>query len=373
MSKKIKFAIDLTDITRIESGIGHYVQNLLEGLNSVNDRDFEIVLFVGIHNKNLFEQYINQRIKLFIVKDDVSSKKKRLIWMNIKLSKLVRDCACKVCLEPNYSMPILKLNGIKYIATIHDLLAYHYPQFQSHLHNIWMRFMWAVVVRRAHLVVTISNFCKYDILNRYHIPEGKIKVIYNAVSVKSPDEKIFEALKERFNIEKKKYYYTVSKIRPNKNIETLVKVFYIIKNDSLFPIKKLLISGVDGGSAPRIKELIQSLGLENNIFFTGYVDDEERNSLYKNAEAFLFPSVFEGFGMPVVEAMLLGTKVVTTNCASLPEVSQGKANYVENPYDVYEWIKVIKQSQNHSLDLDAHRYAVESFANYFLDLIDICL
>ena len=80
-------------------------------------------------------------------------------------------------------------------------------------------------------------------------------------------------------------------------------------------------------------------GLEQEVTLTGFVDSAERNALYQHCRAFLFPSVFEGFGMPPIEAMLFGTVVITTDRTCIPEVTQGKANYVKDPYDVQEWIR----------------------------------
>ena len=95
----------------------------------------------------------------------------------------------------------------------------------------------------------------------------------------------------------------------------------------------------------------------------------QRNALYQHAKAFLFPSIFEGFGMPVVEAMSLGSCVITTKCASLFEVTQGKANYVEDPHSAEEWVECMINAQNRSSEFDYSVYTKEHLAQQVIDLL----
>ncbi|MBD5522995.1 MAG: glycosyltransferase family 4 protein [Lachnospiraceae bacterium] len=113
-----------------------------------------------------------------------------------------------------------------------------------------------------------------------------------------------------------------------------------------------MISGVNGESRKALERQIRDRGLEKEITLTGFVENAERNAIYKYSRAFLFPSVFEGFGMPPIEAMLFGTVVITTNKTCIPEVTQNKANYVEDPYDVKEWIRVMLHPKNRIGEMD---------------------
>ena len=132
--------------------------------------------------------------------------------------------------------------------------------------------------------------------------------------------------------------------------------------------KKLVISGVNGSAENELKTLIVKKNLQDNIIFTGYISNAERNTLYKGCHSFLFPSVFEGFGMPPIEAMLFGTKVVTTKCTSIPEVTQEKALYVNDPYDADEWIETIKCDWN-SKKIDFSDYEIKSIAKKYMELL----
>ena len=122
----------------------------------------------------------------------------------------------------------------------------------------------------------------------------------------------------------------------------MIKVFEKIAKENIDLPKKLLVSGINGNAADALRAELKSKGLEDAVVFTGFVDNDVRNTLYAHCRAFLFPSVFEGFGMTPVEAMFYGKTVITTKCASIPEVTQNKAVYVNDPYDLDEWIEKMK-------------------------------
>ena len=181
----------------------------------------------------------------------------------------------------------------------------------------------------------------------------------------------FEELKCRYGIVKKQFFYTVSQMIPHKNLRTIIAVMDKIVHSEYGKYnlpKKLVISGVNGNSAEELKRQIKDRNLQDAVVLTGFISNEERNSLYQNCHTFLFPSVFEGFGMPPIEAMLFGTRVITTRCASIPEVTQGKAVYVDDPYDVDEWIdKVINGVMQGTLDFSA--YEPENVSRKYLQFL----
>ena len=106
------------------------------------------------------------------------------------------------------------------------------------------------------------------------------------------------------------------------------------------------------------------------MILTGFIENSIRNMLYKNCYAFLFPSIFEGFGMPPIEAMLLGATVVTTRCTSIPEVTQNRANYVDNPFDEREWIDRIKTAENRDSEMDFKAYDEKKLAETYLNFLE---
>ncbi|HBA04103.1 MAG TPA: hypothetical protein DCW51_09230, partial [Clostridium sp.] len=261
---------------------------------------------------------------------------------------------------PVYSKPLLNHRKIKYITTIHDIQAMHYPQYFSAMKVLWLKFAWKRCCKTSHKIIAISNFVKQDIIDTFKIQEKKIQVIYNPI-VKNNTNGNFRDIEETFKINKKNYYYTVAQLLPHKNLETLLYVIKEIKEKEINVPNTLVISGVGGKDEGRLRLIIEELNLSNNIIITGFVTNEERDLLYKNAAVFLFPSIFEGFGMPPIEAMQLGVPVLTTKCSSIPEVTEGKANYVEDPFAVAQWVKKIREIVKEG---DSTNY---SFQNYYLE------
>ena len=131
----------------------------------------------------------------------------------------------------------------------------------------------------------------------------------------------------------------------HKNLISLINVIKEIKDKKVNLPNKLVISGVGGPNRENLINQIKEMRIEENIIITDFVSNKVRNSLTKNSNVFLFPSIFEGFGIPPVEAMGLGARVITTKCTSLPEVTRGKCSYVENPTSSEEWIEKLQEVQ----------------------------
>ena len=179
----------------------------------------------------------------------------------------------------------------------------------------------------------------------------------------------FERLAEKYHVDKKAFYYTVAQLIPHKNLDTLIAVMERIKNTETGLPCRLLISGVNGESRDRLESQILERGLEREVTLTGFVENAERNALYKHCLAFLFPSVFEGFGMPPIEAMLFGTVVIATDRTCIPEVTQGKANYVKDPYDAEEWIRVMQNPADRIEEMDFGQYEQMRLSRKYYELL----
>lgn len=235
---------------------------------------------------------------------------------------------------------------------IHDLQAAHYPEYHPFHEIAYSKLCWWLDTHISRHLVAISDWVREDIINRYRLKPEKITTIYNPITVKAEETAPFEKLSERYHIDDKAYYYTIAQLIPHKNLNTLIEVMWQIKDRAIELPGKLLISGVGGQDKEKLERQIADRGLQDEVILTGFVENDERNALYKHSRAFLFPSVFEGFGMPPVEAMLFGTVVIATDKTCVPEVTQGKANYVKNPYDVEEWIRVMQSPVNRVLEVD---------------------
>lgn len=363
----MKIAIDLLWVrpNRV-GGTEFYIRNLIEGFIQLEE-DYEFVLLASEDNAETFIKYTSdKRFKLLVAGVKSAGITKRIIWQNLFQNRLLRKNHIKYCFVPVYCRPVF--NGkVTYINTIHDIQARHYPNYHPFHEVAYTELCWQVDKWKSQKIVVTSSHVKEDLVRNLRIPDDKIKVLGIPVIVNKEEMEDFEKLADRYNIKKNEFYYTVAQMIPHKNLTTLIRVMAKIYEDKLSLSGKLLISGINGNATKEVERLIASYHLEESVILTGFVSNSERNTLYLNANAFLFPSVFEGFGIPPVEAMMLGAVVVTTRKTSIPEVTQNKANYVENPYDVDEWIKVLNNTQNRSGEFDLKVLDPVYLAQKYLD------
>lgn len=366
----MKIGIDLTWVKHNKSGgIESYIRNLLDGLLYI-DKNNEYYLLVTVDNEDSFEKYFQQHnVRKEVVNLISTYVFKRILWQNIYLNRLLIKRGINLCFEPIYSKPLLRNKKVRYVCTIHDLQALHYPEYFSKIKYIWMRFAWRRSIRSSDKIIAISNFVRNDILRNYNIDEKKVEVIYNPIVL---NDKLcdFDEISKLYGISKNEYYYTVSQLLPHKNLETLLYVFIKIRDENINLPCKLLISGVSEKQKSVINKIIKENKLENNVLFTGFVSNDIRNTLYKNCRAFLFPSIFEGFGMPPIEAMSLGSITITTRCTSLYEVTKGKANYVNEPKNIENWIdKMLEVKDEKKCKIIFEEYSKIVIANEYLKVL----
>ena len=361
-----KIAIDLLWLRPGKvGGTESYIRNLLDGFMNL-DEDFDFTLLVSLDNANTFRKYEEDKRYHLLVADIRSENiAKRILWQNIFQNRLLCRHGFHKCFEPVYCKPWFNGN-IQYTCVIHDLQALHYPEYHPFHEVAYSRLCWRMDVMNAARIVAISHWVKSDIEKKYHRKD--IQVIYNPIFVKENETADFESLQKKYNIEKKRFFYTVSQMIPHKNLQTLIDMIDRIVHENYDLPDKLVISGVNGNAAEELKKQIIDKNLQDAVILTGFVSNGERNSLYQNCHTFLFPSVFEGFGMPPVEAMLFHTRVITTGCASIPEVTQGKAVYVDDPYDAEEWIdKILGKQVQENMDFSV--YDPERISKKYLDFL----
>ncbi len=351
-------------------------RNLLDGLLMLEE-EFHFVLITSQDNEESFRQYAQDpRFEILTAPVLNAGIAKRIMWQNLHMNTFLRKHDLRVCFSPVYDRPFFN-GGIRYVTTIHDIQAYHYPQYHPFHEVVYSKWAWMSCRDRSLANVVISEHVKQDLVKIYHFKPEKMKVIYDPVTLKPQEQADFAELAARYGIQDRGYYYAVGQLIPHKNIETILKVMQRIRQQGLDKradkpyCSKLLITGIRGNAADSIRTLIQELGIEDMVELTGYLENPERNTLYAHAQAFLFPSVFEGFGIPPIEAMILGTPVITTRCTCIPEVTQELAEYVEDPYDVDAWIRHMEDPLGRGLAekgraLDLERYDQKTIAASYL-------
>lgn len=351
-----KIAIDLLWLRPKQvGGTEFYIRNLLDGFRELEE-PFHLVLLVSQDNKDTFQHYTEDERFTCLETDVVSANiAKRILWQFFCQNRFLRKNGIRKCFIPVYCRPLLN-GGITYVNTIHDLQAAHYPEYHPFHEIAYSKLCWSLDVLFSKHIVAISDWVKEDIVARYHVKHNRITTIYNPITIDKDETIPLIELSEKYDIVENEYYYTVSQLIPHKNLDTLIEVMRQIKENKIALPCRLLISGVNGEGKNRLEQQIKDKGLEREVTLTGFVDNAERNALYKYSRAFLFPSVFEGFGMPPIEAMLLGTIVITTNRTCIPEVTQNRANYVEDPYDVQEWLRVMMNPVNRIGEMNFDTY-----------------
>jgi glycosyltransferase involved in cell wall biosynthesis len=221
------------------------------------------------------------------------------------------------------------------VVTIHDTIHLTFPQYlPNKLAYAYARgSMWAAA-RRSQRILTVSEASKRDILRFFAVPPEKVVVVHNAIDERfsrEPRAEDVARVRERFQLQQRFVLYA-GNIKPHKNLERLIEAFHALRRSDLDDLK-LLIIGDQISKYPALRRAVHRLKLHKHVRFLGYLPDDTLAILYRLAALFVFPSLYEGFGLPALEAMASGTPVVTSNVSSLPEVT-GDAAVLVDPYDV---------------------------------------
>jgi glycosyltransferase involved in cell wall biosynthesis len=230
------------------------------------------------------------------------------------------------------------------VATIHDLSFEHFPQFFTTRERFFFKRTIPHTARKATKVLTVSEYSRQDILQTYRIPPDKVIVTPNGISeVFQPvrEQARVEAVKKKYHIQRP-YLLTVSNLQPRKNLARLIKAYTHLREHAEEFGQQLVIVGQKAWLYKHIFHEAHRSRYVGDIIFTDYVPENDLIVLYSGATAFVYPSLFEGFGLPVLEAMACGAPVITSNSSSLPEVV-GDAGVMVDPYDEEALAKAVQR------------------------------
>ena len=238
----------------------------------------------------------------------------------------------------------------RYAVTVHDLLEHMYRAdigsgFKRSLHFQLTR----RVLKHAARIFAVSNFTKNEITKLFGIDSGKVEVVYNAIDQRFLSGHATDAdrqfLAERYQITYPFLLYA-GRISPHKNLVRIIEAFSALKTDLLkhdaYPDLKLIIIGDELSKHPDLRRTVVRGGVQNDVRFLGFVPIEVLRIFYDAAKVFVFPSLYEGFGLPPLEAMAHGTPVLTSNTSSIPEVV-GNAAVLVNPENVFEMMRALQR------------------------------
>ena len=240
-------------------------------------------------------------------------------------------------LHVTYNAP--PLSPCPTVVTIHDISFEHYPHFFSPRDRLILKTLVPLSARRAAHILTVSQHAKREIIDRYNLPPDKITVTYEAAGEQFcpiDDPAALQAVRSKYGIGDGPFVLALGNLQPRKNIARLVEAFAAAVRNDISPgkvIPKLVIAGKAQWRESEVFQAVQQAGLDGRVLFPGYVEDGDLPALYSAAAVFVYPSLYEGFGLPPLEAMACGAPVISTNAASLPEVV-GDAALVVEPTDV---------------------------------------
>ena len=258
----------------------------------------------------------------------------RMLWTNWHVPRLLRQHGIEVyhgvC---NFELPVRK--ACRYVVTIHDLVPLFFPKLVPKKHRLFFELFMKRAAHTADLIITDSEHSKQDIVRYLNVPAEKIRVIYLGYEPSVPhgdDPPRLAAILKRYGISQP-YLLFVGVIEPKKNLARLLEAFALLRQEtSVGKELQLVLAGGKGWFSDHLLPKVQELRLTEQVIFTGFVPEADLPDLYRGAEVFVFPSIYEGFGLPVVEAMAHGVPVVTSNGSSLPEIA-GDAGILVDPHD----------------------------------------
>jgi glycosyltransferase involved in cell wall biosynthesis len=310
----MRFAVDAHAIGRHLTGNEVYVRSLLRAFAQM-DRDSEFLAYLSEPGA---EQWIPRRFQIRHVSANPWS---RLGW---DLGRLLRQDKPDL-VHVQYTAPLLCKTPV--VVTVHDVSFIEHPTWFPWSRRAQLRHTVAQTVRQAARVLTVSEFSRDAILRSYDIAPQKVRVIPNAAN---PDfrvigrEKAMRAVRERLHLDAP-FVFSVGDLQPRKNQIGLIAAF--AKMLLAHPQLKhhLVLTGKETWFTPKVREAALSCGFADRIHFTGFVSDNQLLDLYNACDCFVFPSFYEGFGLPILEAMACGRAVACSNTTAMPEVADGAA------------------------------------------------
>jgi glycosyltransferase involved in cell wall biosynthesis len=331
------------------AGIGHYTYYLVSKLLGIDKENQYVLFFDSLLSKDVAEKMIGGRKNVEIRFFPFHQYKRYLpfVFSHILISIALEKEKLDIFHSPIASMP-LSYKG-KSVVTVHDLAIYKHPEwFPSHL-LVGQKFSTKTLVpkslKKAKKIIAVSKSTKRDIQRIFKIRGEKIKVIYEGVEFRDLPEKedevcgvedkiCFDGLKSKYGL-KDNYIFFLGTIEPRKNVEGIIKAYSSLINEDkeLREKYQLVLAGAKGWKHKDVFKAIENCSSqfegEKTIKYLGYIPAEDKHALLKNSSCFVFPSFYEGFGLPVLEALSLGAPTVASKLSSIPEIAKEAAVLID--------------------------------------------
>lgn len=297
-----------------ERGIGQYT-NIVYNILSKN-------YCVNMKHKYFLENIKNSTIRRILY----------FLWLNsFFLFYLLFQKKSTVCFFSATMTPIIKLPNIKYISVVHDIRSKIHPELSTNIQNIHANFVNWTAINFSDVLVTDTNCVKEEIIKHYKVDRHKIQIINITPSITNVKYDTSEKILKLYNLVSKNYLFFIGGLDKNKNVQLIIDAFNRINKS--FPNLKLVIAGNKGND--------KLISQNPNIIFTGFISNEDVKVLYKNALAYLFPSIYEGFGIPIIDAQTLGIPVICSDILVFREVAGEGALF--SKLDIENFTKELKK------------------------------
>ena len=321
----MRIAFDGTTLTPGRTGVGYYTEHLLQHLaREVEHTNHELIV---VSNQPIdTAQPLPRHVRVH----DRLRFPLRIAWMQMLAGRVLEDVRADVAHFTNGMVPLG--TAAARVVTIHDVSLKLYPECHPLRRRLINRPLVAAAAKVADAVVAVSHSARNDLLKFHQIPAERITVVHEAAGPafkRITDRRLLARIRMRYGLPDRFLLY-VGAIEPRKNLRRLMEAFHAARREGI--PHELVCVGPYGWSSRDLYQRIDELGLRHVVHFTGYLPSADLPVIYNLAELFVFPSIYEGFGLPVIEAMACGTPVITANSSSLAEIAAGVAETID-PHD----------------------------------------
>ncbi|MCK4649384.1 glycosyltransferase family 4 protein [bacterium] len=359
----MRIAIDFRSTIGQPAGIGRFTNNLVKQIALLGSKNEYILysFYPKMPNKEI-KEFIKKHPNLSLKTNPVPGRIMRYLWDYFKIPIEFSIGEVDIIHIMDFLIPNIK--KARLIVTVHDISSILFPQWHTRYTRRWVKDRIYLAKEKAHKIIVDSVHTKKDLVRTLGVSEDLIAVIYGGVGEQFQpikDRETLKQIKKRYKI-RDKYLLFLGTLEPRKNILGLIRAFHKIKNR--FPNYQLVIAGKRGWKFQEIFKTVGELRLEDKVIFTGYLPEEDIPSLYSGAELFIYPTLYEGFGFPPLEAMACGTPVITSNLSSLPEV-MGEAGILIDPNNIDELARAIESAlSNEDLKRELRAKGVRQAAKF---------
>ncbi len=325
----MKIAVNTLPLLDNRAGAERYTQNIIRHLIAVDPRNVYYLVLSRINQTYYGSEMENARNLVW--GGNTRNKLIRILGEQVYLPRLVRRKGIDLLFSPCNIGP--RNPSVPMVITLFDLHWLRFPELFSPLRLAYLRRALTWSTRQAEAVLTISENSKQDLINLLSVPEEKITVTYVGLDPlfrEIPEKSELQDLRRRYGL-KDRFILSVGQLHKRKNIPGLLQAFRRLADHSPWNVQ-LVLAGGEGDGAAEVREAVRPIG-RDRVVFTGCLPDEDLLRFYHAAECLVYPSFYEGFGLPVLEAMACGCPVITSNVSSLPEVA-GEAALLIDPYRI---------------------------------------